>query len=166
MTKKRKNILIHPNRIEDLDKTRAELRKKAIKPQATGYSSICRIRNTRWRRDIIFKADFIAEKLKSMTFMVFHPSGEEKTMMLQPVPPEWINRTSVCHVQHRFLGKHRRFAFKAKLDRVPEPCEILRQCGIDPLAQGYTFMLEEWEIMDDVMGKIPAYKLIPLNALW
>ena len=84
MTKKRKDILIHPNRIEDLDKTRAELRKKAIKPQATGYSSICRIRNTRWHRDIIFKADFIAEKLKSMTFMVFHPIGEEKGSTVLP----------------------------------------------------------------------------------
>lgn len=166
MTKKRKNILIHPNRIEDLDKTRAELRKKAIKPKATGYNSICRIRNTRWHRDILFKADFIAEKMKSMTFMVFHPIGEEKTMMIQPVPPEWINRTSVCHVQHRLLGSFHRFPFRAQLDRVPEPCEILRQCGIDPLANGYTFLMEEWEINDDVMGKIPAYKLIPLNALW
>ena len=61
---KKRNILIHPNRIEDLDKTRAEQRKKAIKPQPTGYSSICRIRNTRFHRDILFKADFIAEKFK------------------------------------------------------------------------------------------------------
>lgn len=166
MANKRRNILIHPNRIEDLDKKHAELRKKAIKPQRTGYSSICRIRNTRWNRDILFKADFISEKMKSMTFMVFHPIGEEKTMMIQPVPPEWINRTSVCHIQQRWFAKYRRFAFRSMLDRVPEPCEILRQCGIDPLAQGYTFLLEEWEIMDDVMGKIPAYKLIPINALW
>lgn len=163
---KKKNILIHPNRIEDLDQKQAELRKKAIKPKATGYNSICRIRNSRFHRDILFKADFIAEKMKTMTFMVFHPIGEEKTMMIQPVPVEWINRTSVCHVQHRLFGKYRRFGFKADLDRVPEPCEILRQCGIDPLANGYTFLLEEWEINDDVMGKITAYKLIPLNALW
>lgn len=163
---KKRNILIHPNRIEDLDKTRERLRKNAIKPQRTGYTSICRIRNTRWHRDILFKEDFVGVKLKTMTFIIFHPIGQEKTMMLQPVPPEWINRTSVNHVQSRFLGRFRRFQFRAELDRVPEPCEILRQCGIDPLASGYTFMLEEWEIMDDVMGKIPAYKLIPINALW
>lgn len=36
MSKKRKNILIHPNRIEDLDKRAAELRKKAIKPKLAG----------------------------------------------------------------------------------------------------------------------------------
>ena len=166
MAKKRKNILIHPTHIEDLDKKHADLRKKAIKPKATGYNSICRIRNTRWRRDILFKADFIAEKMKSMTFMVFHPIGEEKTMMIQPVPPEWINRTSVCHVQQRLFGAWRRFPFYAQLDRVPEPCEILRQCGISPLASGYTFLLEEWKINDDIMGEINAYKLIPLNALW
>ena len=163
---KKRNILIHPNRIEDLDKTREKLKRNAIKPQRTGYTSTCRIRNGRWHRDILFKEDFVGEKLKTMTFMIFHPIGQEKTMMLQPVPPEWINRTSVCHVRHRLFGHYRRFAFKAELDRVPEPCEILRQCGIDPLASGSTFMLEEWEIMDDAMGKIPAYKLIPLNALW
>lgn len=166
MAKKRKNILIHPNRIEDLDKTRAELRKKAIEPKPTGYSSVCRIRNTRWSRDILFKDDFVSEKMKSMTFMVFHPIGQEKTMMLQPVPPEYINRTSVCHIAARWFARLRRFAFRAPLDRVPEPCEIFRQCGIDPLAYAYTFMLEEWEIMDDAMGKINAYKLIPLSALW
>lgn len=163
---KKRNILIHPNRIEDLEKTRAELKKKAIKPQRTGYSSICRIRNTRRHRDILFKDDFIAEKMKTMTFMVFHPIGQEKTMMLQPVPPEYINRTSVYHIEHRWFPKFRRFQFRSQLDRVPEPCEIFRQCGIDPLAHGYSFMLEEWEIMDDVMGKINGYKLIPLSALW
>lgn len=166
MSKKRKNILIHPNRIEDLDKRNAELRKKAIKPKPTGYNSFCLIRNSRWHRDILFKGDFVAEKMKSMTFMVFHPIGEEKTMMIQPVPPEWINRTSVCHIQERMSSRFRRFPFRSQLDRVPEPCEILRQCGIDPLASGYSFVLEEWEINDDIMGKINAYKLIPIAALW
>lgn len=165
MSKKR-NILIHPDRIEDLDKTREELKKNAIKPQPTGYFSVCRIRNTKRRRDILLPADFVAEKLKSLTVVFFHPIGQEKTMMMQPVPPEWINRTSVCHVQERWFSSLRRFGFSAELDRIPEPCEILHQLGIDPLAKGYTCRLEEWEIMDDKLGKVCAYKLIPYSALW
>lgn len=162
---KKKNILIHPDRIEDLDKTRREQRKKAIEPKATGYASICRLRNTNRHRDILFTTDFVTRKMQSLTFMVFHPIGQENTMMIQPVPVEWINRTSVCHIQERFLSSFRRYGFYADLDRVPEPCEILRMTGINPLAKGYTYRLEEWSINDDLQGPIFAYKLIPLSPL-
>lgn len=160
---KKKNILIHPDRIENLDKSR-ETRKK-IEPRQTGYASICRIRNTNRHRDILFTTDFVAKKMQSLTFMVFHPIGQDKTMMIQPVPVEWINRTSVCHIQERFLSAFRKYGFRALLDRVPEPCEILRMTGINPLATGYTYRLEEWSINDDLQGEIMAYKLIPLSPV-
>lgn len=162
MSKKR-NILIHPDRIEDLDRTRRE--RKKIEPKQTGYVSICRIRNTRRNRDILFVTDFVAEKMKSLTFMVFHPIGQDKTMMIQPVPAEWINRTSVCHIQERFLSSFRKYGFVSELDRVPEPCEIFHMTGINPLAKGYTYKLEEWRINDDLQGEINAYKLIPLSPI-
>lgn len=163
--KKKRNILIHPDRIEDLDKTRREQRRKAIEPKRTGYESVCRIRNTRRYRDILFTTDFVSKKMQSLTFMVFHPIGQDNTMMIQPVPVEWINRTSVCHIQERFLSAFRRYGFYADLDRVPEPCEILHMTGINPLAKGYTYKLEEWVINDDLQGQIFGYKLIPLSVI-
>lgn len=163
--RKKKNILIHPDRIENLDETRRKQKEKAIKPKKTGYTGICRIRNTKRHRDILFTTDFVVNKMKSLTFMVFHPIGQDKTMMIQPVPVEWINRTSVCHIQERFLSAFRKYGFQAELDRVPEPCEILRMTGINPLANGYTYKLEEWRINDDLQGEINAYKLIPFSPL-
>ena len=54
MENKRKNILIHPDHIEDLDKKYKRLEENRKEPVRTGYTSICRLRNTRLHRDILF----------------------------------------------------------------------------------------------------------------
>ena len=162
MNKKRR-ILIHPDHIEDLDAKEARLKKNAKEPVRTGYSTICRLRNTDNHRDIILKASFVADKIATMTFMIFHDMKND-CMMLQPVPASYIHRTSVCHVQTRFLGFIRRYGYCAELDRVPEPCSILMQCGISPLASSYKFKLEEYRIQDEYEGELFAYRFIPLHA--
>jgi hypothetical protein len=183
MSAKRNNIRIHPDHVEHLDQTRAEARKHAIKPERTGYESVCQLVNEEKKtltsllfgyREFRFKAKFVKEKMKSGVFITFAPfdskqaeraeneTGDEQHrtgIMLQPVPVEYMKRTSIAHIHRRLFGFLCRFGYYADMDTVPEPCEILWRMHLDPTMRRATFILEEWKIKDDKQGETFAYKL-------
>lgn len=160
--KKRKHIFIHPDRIEDLDETNRRLEANRKKEEPTGYKSVCHIRNTRRRREILLKSDFVKEKCKSGVFILFKVVNR-KQIMLQPVPIEFMNRTSIIHIRKRNFSRFRKYGYKARLDRSPEPASVFYETGLDPMLQGYTYELEEYKVQDAAFGEICAYKLIPLK---
>lgn len=163
MENKRKNILIHPDHIEDLDKKYKRLEENRKEPVRTGYTSICRLRNTRLHRDILFRRMFVRDKMPTGAFIIFKELGKD-SVMLQPCKPEWMNRTHINHVGGRFLGCLLFFSSYADLDTTP-PSQILYDLKIDPLVTSYTFRLEEWKVQDEHDGETVAYKLIPLFPL-
>jgi hypothetical protein len=150
MENKRKNILIHPDHIEDLDKKYKRLEENRKEPVRTGYTSICRLRNTRLHRDILFRRMFVRDKMPTGAFIIFKELGKD-SVMLQPCKPEWMNRTHINHVGGRFLGCLRFFSSYADLDTTP-PSQILYDLKIDPLVTSYTFRLEEWKVQDEHDG--------------
>jgi hypothetical protein len=171
----RKNdIRILPDRIVHLADERRRRRQFAKQPKVTGYMSECRLINTKHCREFRFTADFVREKLQTGLILTFAPfsaeqalkaeeeTGEERHrtgIMIQPVPPEYMKRTSVAHIRRRFLGLFSRFPYYATLDTVPEPCEVLNRMRMDPSLPSATFFLEEWIIQDDMLGEIKGYKL-------
>lgn len=159
---KKKNILIHPDRIEDLDRRNERLERNRKEPVPTGYTSTCKLRNTRHHKDLLLPASFVRNKIPTGCCIIFRVLGKDE-MMLQPVPPKYINRTSICHVHRRTLGMFHRHAFRIPLDAVPEPCAILHGLNLDPLLTSYRFRLTEYSIMDDAEGELMAYKFIPVS---
>ncbi|MBM6670044.1 hypothetical protein H6B14_04570 [Phocaeicola coprophilus] len=160
--KKRQNIFIHPDRIEHLDETNARLEQGRKPAVATGYKSICCVRNSRRHRDILLRRDFVREKCPSGVFIIFKVV-DRREVMLQPVPVEFINRTSICHIARRPFPWLRGYAYRAELDRTPEPAMVLLHSGVDPLLPEYTFELEEYRVQDAAFGELTAYKLIPFK---
>lgn len=160
--KKKKNILIHPDRIEDLDRRNERLERNRKEPVSTGYITTCRLRNTRHHHDLLLPASFVRNKITTGCCIIFKVLGKDE-MMLQPVPPKYINRTSICHVHRRFFSMFQRYAFRIPLDAVPEPCAILHGLNLDPLLTSYRFQLAEYRIMDDAEGELMAYKFIPVS---
>ena len=157
-----KNILIHPNRIENRDETNRRLEKNRREPKPTGYVTDAILRNTQRHRDLLLPLSFIRTKMPSCACIIFQVLGKEE-MMLQPGPTKYMNRTSICHATRRIFASIRRNGYRVELDAVPEPCTILHTLGIDPRTTGYHFRMEEWQIMDDAEGLTCAYKLIPLH---
>jgi hypothetical protein len=160
--------------VEHLDETRALRRKNAKEPEFTGYVSVCQLINRKKCREFRFKSRFVREKMKSGLFLTFAPftaqqalkaekeTGDERHrtgIMLQPVPPEYMRRTSVAHIHHRLMGFLRRFGMYAPMDTFPEPCEVLYRMKLDPTLEKATFLMEEWKIQDDALGEVLAYKL-------
>lgn len=162
MPKKRRNILIHPDHIENLDEKNRRLEANRKEPKATGYETVCTFRNTRKHRDVLLKTDFVRNKCKSGVFIIFKVVNR-KEVMLQPVPVEFMNRTSICHVERRFLSHWRCYGYRARLERAPEPAMVFIHSGIDPLIPEYTFRMVEYSIQDEAFGEVLAYKLEPLH---
>lgn len=161
MTNK-KHIFIHPDHIENLDEKYSRMEKNKKDPIKTGYTSICLLRNSRKHRDILLKSNFVREKCKSGVFILFKIVNK-KEVMFQPVPVEFSNRTSICHIQRRFFPFFKKYAYRSELIRAPEPSMILMHSDVDPLISEYTFELEEYKIQDEVFGEVFAYKLNPLK---
>ena len=179
MENKRKNILIHPASVQHRRihfpqyhfLSPGSLQQVFLLPESSfpeqthipGYTSICRLRNTRLHRDILFRRMFVRDKMPTGAFIIFKELGKD-SVMLQPCKPEWMNRTHINHVGGRFLGCLRFFSSYADLDTTP-PSQILYDLKIDPLVTSYTFRLEEWKVQDEHDGETVAYKLIPLFPL-
>lgn len=160
MTQKKKHIFIHPDHIEDLDETNRRLEASRKEPQLTGYESVCYVYNKARRREILLTKDFVRSRCKTGIFFIFKVVDKSE-VMLQPAPLEFINRTSICHVEKRPFAFFRRYAYRAVLDRTPEPAMILYHSGVDPQLPGYTFRMVEYKIQDAAFGEVPAYKLVP-----
>lgn len=160
---KKKNILIHPDHVEDLNAKYEKLEKNRKEPVRTGYTSVCRLRNTRFHRDILFRKSFVREKIPTGAFFVFKEVGKDN-VMLQPCKAEWMQRSHIDHVRGRILAPFRFYGCRAELDTTP-PSQILYILGIDPLVNSYTFRMEEWKVQDEHSGETLAYKLVPLFPL-
>lgn len=158
----KKKIFIHPDHIENLDEKYEKLEKDKKPEKETGYRSICYIRNTRKCRQIHLKANFVKEKCKSGAFIIFKVVDKPQ-IMLQPVPIEFMNRTSVGHIEKRNFAFFHRYGYKAELDRTPEPATIFYNLGLDPMLKGYVFEMVEYVVQDEAFGEIFAYKLVPVK---
>lgn len=163
MAKKRKNIFIHPDHIENLDETAKKLEAGRKEAEPTGYTSECLLRNTKRHRDMLLKKAFVQEKLKSGAVFFFKVVGKEHEMMMQPVPVEFMNRTSINHVEKRLFGSLRRYAYRTDMYSTPEPSTVLFNLGLSPVAKYYRFRLEEYKVRDAAFGDMMAYKLVPLS---
>lgn len=163
--KKKKRIFIHPDHIENLDETDRKLEEKKRDPIKTGYTTTCIIRNTEKRREILLKADFVREKIKSGVFFIFKVLNKEHQVMFQPVPIEFHNRTAVNHVERRFLGSLRRYGFRSDMHGTPEAATVLYNLGLSPQLEEYKFRLEEYSIRDAAFGDVYAYKFIPIGVV-
>jgi hypothetical protein len=165
--KNKRHILIHPDRIEDLDAKWAKLELNKREPVRTGYTSVCRLRNlfkgpALFRRlDALFPRSFIEEKMPSRGFIIYHDMKRD-WVMIMPVPPEWMHRSHVNFVSERILSLFRRFAYKASLDST-SPSTVFYYSHISPLCASYAFRLEEWLVHDEHLGDKLAYRLIPLS---
>lgn len=165
--KKKRKIFIHPDHIEYLDETKKKLdanRKEAV---ATGYVSECLIRNTGRHRDMLLPDAFVREKCKSGALFIFKVHGKEHEIMVQPVPVEFMNRTSINHVVKRSFARifsHRRYSYSVDMHGTPEASTVLYLCGLSPLARSYRFRLVEYTVQDAAFGEVKAYKLMPLHV--
>ena len=160
---KQKNIFIHPDHIENLDDTARRLERGRKEAVPTGYTSDCVVRNSRRHRDILLSRRFVEEKCPSGAFIIFKVV-DKREVMLQPVPIEFINRTSICHAERRAFARLRLYGYRARLDRAPEPAMVLFHSGVDPLLSAYLFRLEEFRVQDAALGELTAYKLVPVHA--
>lgn len=166
MTKKKRRIFIHPDHIEDLDETKRKLEVNRKEAVPTGYVSECYIRNTRRHRDMLLTASFVRDKCKSGALFIFKVYGKEHEVMVQPVPVEFMNRTSINHVEKRSLMRyfsHRRYAYRTDMHGTPEVSTVFFNLGLSPMAQSYHFRMEEYTVQDAAFGEVKAYKLVPLH---
>jgi hypothetical protein len=165
---KKKNIFIHPDRVEDLDKTWKDLELNKAKPEPTGYSTVCLLRNTPEARfpfrhsDVLLKRSFVERKMPTRAFIIFHDIRQDG-VMLQPVKLEWMDRSHINHARRRRLSFLHLFGYVAPLTTTP-PSQILALLGIHPLTSAYYCRLEEWRVKDQYDGEVLAYKIIPLSS--
>jgi hypothetical protein len=174
--KKRRNIRIHPDHIENLDEKYKKLEMNSQEAVFTGYHTVCKVRNylynNKWFKasDVLFTSKFVEEKMPTRAFIIFNEirkgrnGAPEKTgnVMFQPAKQEWMNRTHINHVVPRGFSRLRKFGYRAPLDSTP-PSQIFYEYGIGVKAKYYYFRLVEYRVKDEYDGDVFAYKLVPLS---
>lgn len=161
--KKRRNIYIHRDHIEDLDETRKKLEANRKEAVSTGYVTDCMIRNTKRHRDLLLRSAFVREKCKSGAIFIFKVVGKDNEVMLQPVPVQFMNRTAINHITRRSFRMLRRYGYSTDMHGTPEASTVLYNLGLSPMATSYRFRLEEYRVQDQAFGETFAYKFIPLS---
>jgi hypothetical protein len=193
MSKRKRNILIHPDHVEDLDKKWAELEKNRKRPVRTGYVTSCLLRNTTddrkliQHRDILFHRSFIESKMPSRGFIIFKH--------IMPVAGTVNNNNDTPDDEQHFYDSNNFDSYPIMLQPCkPEwmnrshvnhilqrfcpllrrfgfhaqldstpPSQILYELGISPLKESQRFLLEEWTVKDEHDGDTLAYRLIPIG---
>ena len=160
--RKKRNIRIHLDHIENLDETAERIRTEGEEAKETGYTSVARIyymeSRLNWLRKIInsmtswaypydqcccpmkyinrieLTRNFV--KIKVVTRCVTMFSGKNKGkktgLIMQPVPMEFLNRMAVEHIEKKPFAWLRRYPYYADLNSY-SAVELFRIAGINPL---------------------------------
>lgn len=188
--RKRRNIRIHADRIEDLDERDRREKAEAIEAKETGWKCRCRLVNrpSRWNwlrrvvnrcaqwampegenllpmrydRRVELPRKLLCNRVVTRCVHLFHDPKRDKMYMQFP-PLKMMNRTSIAHVEQYRLPWLRRFGFFAILDMTPEPGYVMLLTGVNP--QHHTSM--EYELVEEVgkdryMGVGHVYRMEPI----
>lgn len=182
----KKNIRIHGKSIENLDETAEREKREAVEVKETGYRTKMRLvyveSRLNWARRIVskllgwcmppgqemmpgkytncveMKRKFVRDKVvtRCVSFSGVYNKGKDKTLCMQVVPLEFINRGCVEHVKKKRWSWLRAYPYYAELSNTSAPALML-ESGVNPM-HSHRVTYEVTEIMGkDRMLESPYY---------